>query len=117
MGFLDAHWTFVARHLHLVVFGAFLIEGAGVPLPSRILLILAASFAEDSRTLMLLVVTCLTAAVAGDHLPFLGGRLAGTRILALYCRMTLGSQQCVEKAVAYFVRFGAAAILLSRFST
>jgi membrane protein DedA with SNARE-associated domain len=117
MGFLDAHAAFVARHLHLLVVGAFLFEGAGVPLPSRMLLILAASLAEDSRTLVLLAVTCLTAGVIGDHLPFLGGRLAGTRILTFYCRMTLGSQQCVEKTVAYFVRFGAAAILLSRFST
>lgn len=65
---------------------------------------------------MLLIVTCLTGAVLGDHLPFLGGRLAGMRILSLYCRVTLGSQNCIQNTVAYFVRFGPAAILLSRFS-
>ncbi len=117
LGFLDAHFAFVIRHLYALVFGAFLIEGAGIPLPSRILLIVAASLIDDMRGLGLLVATCLCGAILGDHVPFLGGRLAGTRILAVYCRVTLGSQQCVEKTVGYFVRFGAAAILLSRFST
>jgi membrane protein DedA with SNARE-associated domain len=42
--------------------------------------------------------------------------VTGPRILALYCRMTLGSEQCVERTVGYFKRFGAGAILLSRFS-
>jgi membrane protein DedA with SNARE-associated domain len=117
MEWLDAHLAFVSRHLYALVFGAFLIEGAGMPLPSRILLIVAASLVDDLRGLALLAATCLCGAILGDHLPFLGGRLAGTRILSVYCRVTLGSQQCVEKTIGYFVRFGAAAILLSRFST
>ena len=44
------------------------------------------------------------------------GALTGPRILAFYCRITLGSAGCVEKTVGYFKRFGAAAILMSRFS-
>ena len=116
MEFFDAHLAFVSRHLYLLVFGAFLLEGAGIPLPSRILLILAGSLAEDARAALLLMAMCLSGAVLGDHLPFLGGRLAGTRILSLYCRLTLGSHNCIENTVAYFVRFGPAAILLSRFS-
>ena len=116
MSYLDEHLAFVMRHLYPIVFGAFLVEGTGVPLPSRILLILAGSLVGDARGLLLLVLTCLIGAVLGDHLPFLGGRLAGTRILSVYCRVTLGSQECVQKTVAYFVRYGPAAILLSRFS-
>jgi membrane-associated protein len=37
--------------------------------------------------------------------------------LAFYCWITLGSAACVERTVGYFKRFGAAAVLLSRFST
>ena len=44
------------------------------------------------------------------------GVLTGPRILAFYCRITLGSAQCVERTVGYFKRFGAGAILFSRFS-
>lgn len=116
MELLDAHLAFVARHLYLLVFGAFLLEGSGIPLPSRLLLILAGSLAEGPEAALLLVAMCLTGAVLGDHLPFLAGRLAGTRILSVYCRLTLGSSNCIENTVAYFVRFGPAAILLSRFS-
>ena len=49
-------------------------------------------------------------------MPYTAGKVVGPRLLALYCRLTLGSTRCVETAVTYFVRFGAAAILLSRFS-
>jgi membrane-associated protein len=38
-------------------------------------------------------------------------------MLSLYCRVTLGSARCVERTLEYFRRFGAAALLLSRFST
>jgi membrane protein DedA with SNARE-associated domain len=55
--------------------------------------------------------------VIGDHVPYVGGKLAGPRLLGLYCRLTLGSERCVERTVAYFKRFGTAAIVLSRFST
>ena len=116
MEWLDAHLAFVSRNLYVLVFSAFLAEGLGIPLPSRILLILAGSLADDARMAAVLAVMCLTGGVLGDHLPFLGGRLAGTRILSLYCRLTLGSNNCIENTVAYFVRFGPAAILLSRFS-
>ena len=55
--------------------------------------------------------------VLGDHIPYLAGRLAGMRVLELYCKVTLGSAQCVDKALGYFRRFGAPALLIGRFST
>jgi membrane protein DedA with SNARE-associated domain len=55
-------------------------------------------------------------AVLGDHVPYFGGRLAGTRLLGFYCRLTLASDACVEKTLRYFHRFGPAAVLFSRFS-
>ncbi len=116
MGLVDAHLQFVTLHLYAIVFVAFLLEGTGLPLPSRILLILAGTLVSDARQLIAVAAACFVGAVLGDHLPFLGGRLAGTRVLAVYCRLTLGSRDCVEKTVKYFVRFGPAAILLSRFS-
>ena len=36
--------------------------------------------------------------------------LAGPRLLTFYCRITLGSERCVERTLAYFRRFGAAEI-------
>src|ERR1043166_3816478 len=42
--------------------------------------------------------------------------MTGPRILTFYCWITLGSAGCVEKPVGYFRRFGATAVLVSRFS-
>jgi membrane protein DedA with SNARE-associated domain len=114
--FIQSHLEFLLRHLLTVVFVAFLIEAAGLPFPSRILLLIAATLAVDARQLVGLVAASTVGSLIGDHVPYLAGALTGPRILTFYCRITLGSAGCVEKTVGYFKRFGAAAILLSRFS-
>ena len=38
-------------------------------------------------------------------------------MLSAYCRWTMGSSRCIEKARAYFRRFGALAIVIGRFTT
>jgi membrane protein DedA with SNARE-associated domain len=115
--FIQSHLDFLLTHLHSFVFIAFLVEAAGVPFPSRILLLLAATLAGEGRQLIGLVVATTAGSLIGDHVPYLAGAMTGPRILAFYCRITLGSSDCVDKTVGYFRRFGAAAILLSRFST
>jgi membrane protein DedA with SNARE-associated domain len=117
MELVQAHFDFLLDHLLLVVFLAFLIEGAGIPFPSRIILLVAATLTTERRELAALAAVSAGGALIGDHVPYIAGALSGPRILAFYCRVTLGSEQCVEKTVRYFTRFGAAAILLSRFST
>jgi membrane protein DedA with SNARE-associated domain len=115
MEWIEAHFQFLVDHLLAVVFVAFLIEAAGVPFPTRLLLLVAATVAEP-RQLPGLVAATTAGSLIGDHVPYVAGALTGPRILALYCRLTLGSEQCVEKTVGYFKRFGAGAIMLSRFS-
>lgn len=115
MEWIEAHFDFLVAHLLTVVFTAFLLEAAGLPFPSRLLLLVAATLAEP-RQLIGLVAATTAGALIGDHVPYVAGALTGPRILALYCRLTLGSEQCVERTVGYFKRFGAGAILLSRFS-
>ena len=117
MEFLQSHHLdFLLRHLLTVVFVAFLIEGAGLPLPSRLLLLVAATLATDVQQRVWLVAASAAGSLLGDHVPYPAGSLTGPRILALYCRITLGSSDRVEKTVGYFRRFGALAVLLSRFS-
>lgn len=115
MGWIEAHFDVLVNHLLLVVFAAFMFEAAGLPLPTRILLLVAATVAER-RQLPGLVAATTVGSLIGDHVPYVAGALTGPRILTLYCRLTLGSEQCVEKTVAYFKRFGVGAIMLSRFS-
>ncbi|HEY7519650.1 MAG TPA: VTT domain-containing protein [Methylomirabilota bacterium] len=116
MDWVQSHLDFLLEHVVAIVFFAFLIEAAGIPFPSRIILLVAATLTTEPRTLATLVAVSAGGALIGDHVPYVAGALTGPRILALYCRLTLGSEQCVEKTVRYFIRFGPAAILLSRFS-
>jgi membrane protein DedA with SNARE-associated domain len=113
---LQPHLDFLTDHRYVLVFGAFLVEAAGIPFPSRLILLIAATLTERMEDLPALIALSALGAVLGDHVPYTAGRLVGPRLLSLYCRLTLGSARCVEKAVAYFVRFGRGAILLSRFS-
>jgi membrane protein DedA with SNARE-associated domain len=117
MDLIQSHLQFLVDHVLGVVFGASLVEAAGIPFPSRILLLVAATVTGQSPMLLALVAVNTLGALIGDHVPYLAGAVTGPRILTVYCRLTLGSERCVEKTVEYFTRFGATAILLSRFST
>jgi membrane protein DedA with SNARE-associated domain len=117
MDVLKPHLDFLASHPFAVVFCSSLIEAAGIPFPSRVILILAPAFLATDGDLVRLILVATIGSVLGDHGPYLAGRLAGLRMLGLYCKLTLASDRCVEKTLHYFSRFGSAALLLSRFST
>jgi membrane protein DedA with SNARE-associated domain len=107
---------FLADHPFGVVFWSSLIEAAGLPFPSRVILVLTPAFLATENDLVRLVLVAAAGAVLGDHVPYVAGRLAGTRLLGFYCRVTLASEACVETTLRYFLRFGPAALLFSRFS-
>ena len=117
MGSLDSYLAVLADHPFAVVFTASLLEAVGIPLPSRVILILTPAFLITDRDLVGLVIVAALGALLGDHVPYLAGRVAGMRVLALYCRLTLGSDLCVENTVRYFRRFRSWALLMTRFST
>ena len=111
--FLD--W--LEAHLFAVVFVASFVEATGLPFPGRIILVVSGVVANTTYEVVRLVATAVVGAMLGDHLLYGVGRHGGKRLLRLYCRLSLGSAQCVETTVRYFQRFGAVAVLLARFST
>jgi membrane protein DedA with SNARE-associated domain len=108
---------FLAGHVYLAVFVANAVDATGIPFPGRIVLILAGALLPSNPQLALAIVAGATGAVLGDHLLYLAGQRGGTRLLSLYCRLTLGSERCVDDTVKYFRRFGPSAVLLGRYST
>jgi len=108
---------FLAGHVYLAVFVANAVDATGIPFPGRIVLILAGALLPSNPQLALAIVAGATGAVLGDHLLYLAGQRGGTRLLALYCRLTLGSERCVDDTVKHFRRFGPSAVLLGRYST
>jgi membrane protein DedA with SNARE-associated domain len=105
------------EHLLPVVFLTSLIDATGLPFPGRAILVAAGIAAAGHRDVVVLVMTGVTGALLGDHLLYALGRRRGPRLLALYCRLSLGSARCVENTLACFRRFGALAVLIGRFST
>src|SRR4029434_1572566 len=113
---LEPYLDLVADHPFSVVFVSSLIEAAGLPFPSRVILVLTPAFLATDSDLARLIVVATVGAVLGDHVPYCAGRVAGTRLLGFYCRLTLASDACIETTLSYFRRFGSAALLFSRFS-
>jgi membrane protein DedA with SNARE-associated domain len=112
--YLDAA---VSDHLYLAVFAASVIEAAGIPFPGRIVLILAGTLAAGDAAVLAVIAAATIGALTGDHALYMAGKTRGPRLLALYCRVTLSSSDCVESTVRYFRRFGTAAVAMARFST
>jgi membrane protein DedA with SNARE-associated domain len=109
--------AFLIPHLYVTVFIVSVIDATGVPFPGRIILVLAGAFVSTSREMTLAILAGTLGLVIGDHVLYLAGARGGQSLLALYCRLTLGSDLCVENTLKYFRRFGPTAILLGRYST
>jgi membrane protein DedA with SNARE-associated domain len=89
---LRPHLDFLASYPYAVVFWSSLVEAAGVPFPSRVILILTPAFLNSERDLIGLIVVATVGAVLGDHVPYLAGRLAKDRL-----QMRLVSLHCSAK--------------------
>jgi membrane protein DedA with SNARE-associated domain len=109
--------VFLVPHLYVTVFLTSVIDATGVPFPGRLILIFAGAFASTRPEIALVIVAAAVGLVIGDHVLYLAGARGGQALLALYCRLTLGSELCIENTLKYFRRFGPAAILLGRYST
>ena len=105
------------EHLFKVIFVASLVDATGLPFPGRAMLVVAGLSATARHEVVLLIMASVLGSLLGDHVLYLAGRRGGIRLLALYCRLSLGSARCVETALRRFRRFGAVALLMARFST
>lgn len=113
----DSLWTFLVAHAYAVVFVGILIDATGTPFPGRLLLITAGGIAATGgANVLFLICLAIVAAILGDHVWYLAGRLGGDRVIRFYCRVVLlGATPCVERAKAYFARFGPAVFIVGRF--
>jgi membrane protein DedA with SNARE-associated domain len=109
-------WRLFVEHVYVATLVSAFIDATGTPFPGRVVLIAAgAAAAAGSASLTLLTGLAALGAVLGDHGWYLAGRLGQRRVLNLYCRLSLGSRQCVQRTERYFKRFGPGAIILGRF--
>src|SRR2546430_9227929 len=99
MSVIQPPLDFLMSHLLSAVFVAFLIEGAGVPFPSRIILILAATALTDAWELARLVLVAAAGAGGRGHGPHPRGHAARARLLPLFCPVTPRAPRCAPRTV------------------
>lgn len=100
-------WPFFIRYGYAILFLGIALENVGLPLPGEVFLFAAGLLASrGSFELFTVIVLGTAGAVVGDSLGYLLGRLGGERLPKLYCRITLGSAECVRKTHDYFTRRG-----------
>src|SRR5438874_9726768 len=103
-GMTDAS-QFLVEHGGTVLFGAVLLEQAGLPLPAMPWLVAAGGLAASGKLnpIAAVGVTVLACLVA-DSTWFYVGRRSGKRVLSLLCRMSLEPGCCVGRSEGFLAR-------------
>jgi membrane protein YqaA with SNARE-associated domain len=101
---------------YLAVGGLLLIEDFGIPVPGETVLIAASVYAGAGRLNVVAVgVIALAAAVIGDNIGYLIGRVGGQRLINRFGRYVLLTPARVAKAEAFFTRHGGQIVAVARF--
>ena len=113
---MEALLAWLSEHRLPLVFVASVIDATGLPFPGRLVLVFAGAVAAGLGDLAVTALLATIGFVIGDHVLFGAGAVGGRRVLALYCRLSLASEDCVDRTLGHFRRYGATAVLLGRFS-
>lgn len=99
-----------------IIFAGVLAEFVGVPFPSSLLLIFAGALSyEEPFDPILILIVALGAASIGDALWFTLGKKRGAFLLKGYCRISLGSEDCVRRTKEFFLRFPGPSLVVGKF--
>ena len=107
---------FLVKHGYLVLFASVLAQQLGVPLPSTPFIIAAGALAHSGglNWAIVLLLAC-SAALIADFVWYEIGRVRGTRVLQLLCRISLEPDYCVRRTENFFSRHGEKSLLIAKF--
>jgi membrane protein DedA with SNARE-associated domain/rhodanese-related sulfurtransferase len=108
--------NFLIRYGILLLFSVVFLEQIGLPLPSPPFLLAAGALAgrgEMNGVVALAVATL--AALLADSIWFYLGRVRGSRVLKLLCRISLEPDSCVRRTEDVFERRGVKGIVTAKF--
>ena len=114
---MDSLSGLVAHHGYLVVAFAIGLESMGVPLPGETLLIAAAIYAGSTHQLhiVLLIVSAIAGAIAGDNLGFVIGRRFGSPLLRRYGHLVRIDASRIKIGELLFRHHGGKVVFIGRF--
>ena len=97
--------AFVVQHGEIVLFLNVLADQLGVPIPAAPILLAAGGLAAAGRlSLPGAVGLAVLAALVADLIWYTVGRLRGSRVLGLLCRVSLEPDTCVRRTENVFLR-------------
>ena len=101
--------------LALVFVNVFLVQ-AGVPVPAVPTLVVAGALAAGGTvSAPLVVLVAIAGSLAGDLIWYWIGRVAGYRVLAWLCRVSLSPDSCVKRTENIFERWGPTSLVVAKF--
>lgn len=101
--------------LTLIFVNVFLVQ-VGVPVPAVPTLIVAGALAAaGGLSAPLAVLLAVVASLLGDLIWYYAGRVAGYRVLAFLCRLSLSPDSCVKHTENIFERWGATSLIVAKF--
>jgi membrane protein DedA with SNARE-associated domain len=107
---------FLIEHGYVVLFFWVMAETMGLPIPSVPLFITMGALAEAGQVnLFVSIGLGVAAALLSDVFWYSMGRLRGRKVLSFICRITLEPDSCVRRTQDVFARYGASALLLTKF--
>jgi membrane protein DedA with SNARE-associated domain len=106
----------LVEHSYAVVLVAAAVDATALPFPGRLVLVGAGALAASGGLDVLGVTAAgVAGAVAGDHLWYFGGRLAGGRLAALVRGLARRVGRRPVDPLAHLERWGSATIVIGRF--
>ena len=113
---MDLLLQLIAQYGLVVVFVSVLLDQGGVPVPAYPAIVVTAAMAVDQgESVWPIVLVATLAAVLADWVWFLGGRLLGTRLVRLMCRMSLSPDSCVIRTRGAYSKYGPASLIVAKF--
>jgi len=106
----------IAHHGYVVIAIVLFASSCGLPLPMSVgLLIAGASAHGGNLTLWRLILTAWLAALCGDTLMYLGGRMTGWWLLTGLCRLSMNPEKCIFGSARSFYARGPKTLLFAKF--
>jgi len=105
----------VGRHGYLILFALIAAESFGLPLPGEVSLLVGAyEVQRGAFSLPLVIVVGIAAAVSGDNLAFLVGRLAGRLVVERLMALVHVPPAYLERMDSYYLRHAGWTVVIAR---
>jgi membrane protein DedA with SNARE-associated domain len=115
-GFLGSLAPLLDRYGYLAIAGLVGVESFGVPAPGQTIIVAAAVYAGAGRlNIVGVAVTAFLAAVIGDNIGYVIGRVGGRRLVHRFGRYVFLTPARLDRAEQFFIRRGGLIVMVARF--